>query len=291
MTAEGWAAIPNWMVRDPEIKPNALAVYAVIQSHAGAKGTTALRHATIAQEAGVSKDSVKRALQQLKALGVLWWEGTKHAGGFGANVYHPLQERREDVVESSHLPHPERKSGSDPAPTPVQDSAETSGSTSSRVVESAPTPVQDLAPTPVQAGGVGAVSTQVGAVSTTKEEEPFKKNNPPAPRQVARPDDMGFSEFWAKYPPCEWKSKTSKTNLRGFWFGLTDDQRALALVALDAYVASAIWISKPGDIPGPKIFLENEPWLEAAANNLPAAPPPRAKLLTAADVRLTDEDD
>jgi hypothetical protein len=118
-----------------------------------------------------------------------------------------------------------------------------------------------------------------------------KKNNPPTPQPSILSDDLGFSEFWGRYPPCEWKQRTSKTNLRGFWFNLTDKQRHLALRALDAYIASAMWIDKPEDIPGPKIFLENEPWLEAERGNLPAPPPPPVKYLTAADVRLTDEDD
>lgn len=100
--------------------------------------------------------------------------------------------------------------------------------------------------------------------------------------------DKGFSEFWASYPPTEWKQKTSKTNLRGFWFSLDDEQRRLALQALKAYAASEQWIDRPESIPGPKMWLENEPWLEVQAGNLPKAKPPPRKWLSPEDVRLPD---
>jgi len=298
VTGEGWAAIPNWMVRDPEIKPNTLAVYAVIQSHAGSRGTTALRHRTIAAEAGVSLDTVKRTVKVLNELGVLWWEGTSNGSGHGANVYHPLQEKRADVVGENHSPHAPRTTSAPTlsagratkspvsAPTSPPVSAGSSGSPGSGGGKTMTT----SAPTSQGKSGVGAHSTQVGAVSTTKEEEPFKKNNPPTPQRSARSDDMGFSDFWARYPPSEWKSKTNKTNLRGAWFALTDEQRALTMVALAAYLGSEMW-TDPKAITGPKQFLENEPWLEAENDNLPQPKPDPFAGIDFSSQRLGDDDD
>lgn len=148
------------------------------------------------------------------------------------------------------------------------------------------------APSENQRSSIGGFSTGGSSVdgqpSGIKKTEVTKTHPQPPPSLTS---DLGFSEFWAKYPPCEWKSKTNKTNLRGFWFSLSDEQRAQTIVALDAYKASALWAEKGDDLPGPKMFLENEPWLEAQFGNLPRPVPPPIKYLTAADVRLTDEDD
>lgn len=177
---EGWAAIPNWIVRDPQVGPHALAVYAVIQSHAGSKGTTALRHKTIAYEAGVSQRTVERSVVILKGLGVLWWEGRKTKEGFLANVYHPLQEQNENLVDGSHSPHEARTtvsptdlgSQSNCAPENRQDSADVVGLTVQRV------------PTQGRQGGAVTQTAGVPSQGRTIEEEPIEEEPPtsdPAP--------------------------------------------------------------------------------------------------------------
>lgn len=194
---EGWAAIPNWIVRDPQVGPIPLAVYAVIQSHAGSKGTTALRHKTIAYEAGVSQRSVERAVVLLKALGVLWWEGRKTKDGFLANVYHPLQEQNDSLVDGNHSPHEPRQgratvspvaldSQSNWAPENPQDSADVVGLT--------------VAPDRTQGRQGGAVTGTAGVPSQgrTIEEEPIEEEPPSPPRSPW--DELPTPEGWWSLP-------------------------------------------------------------------------------------------
>lgn len=101
-------------------------------------------------------------------------------------------------------------------------------------------------------------------------------------------DDLGFGEFWGRFPATEWKAKTNKTALRGFWFSLTDQQRSDTFVALDAYLASSLWV-EPDKIGGPKTWLENEPWLEVQYDNLPEPKPDtRIKWTDPSEYRLDD---
>lgn len=191
---EGWAAIPNWIVRDPKVGPNALAVYAVIQSHAGSKGTTALRHKTIAFEAGVSEKTVKRSVAVLKGLGVLWWEGRKTKEGFLANVYHPLQEQNEGLVEGNHSPHAPRVPERTVSPARVDSdpnwdtrNREDSGEVVGLTVQ----PERTQGP---QGGGVSQ-TPGVGSHRPTKEEEPIEEE-PPTPEPASPWDELPVPEGW-----------------------------------------------------------------------------------------------
>lgn len=71
----GFAAVPNWLVRDPSVSLHEKIVYLVLSSHIGDQGTWFMSHARIAQEAGVSVASVKRALGSLQERGVVSWSG------------------------------------------------------------------------------------------------------------------------------------------------------------------------------------------------------------------------
>ena len=274
---------PKDLLRDSAIRPIAKIVYTMVDEVAGHEDVTL---EALAEWLGVNVKTARKALHEIEQAGwvevVTVFEGQRgqRPSEYVANAY-PFQHLSEG---SEELSSGQRADQGERAPTlPL----------SSTTKEKSGTPPSQKVPSgPVQQTGVPKSGTprdyqKVVPPTYLRDDE----TNPPTPPSVMRTDDNGFSDFWAKYPPCEWKSKTSKTNLRGFWFSLTDDQRSLALVALDAYVASALWIDKPGEIPGPKIFLENEPWLEAAAGNLPAPPPPKPKYLTADDVRLTDDDD
>lgn len=71
----GFAAVPNWIVREPEISAHEKLVYLVLSSHIGDQGTWFMSHAQIAEEAGISAASVKRALFALRDRGVVSWVG------------------------------------------------------------------------------------------------------------------------------------------------------------------------------------------------------------------------
>lgn len=68
--AEGYAAIPNWMMRDRNVSRRAVLVYASLSSRAGL-GAIYPSQSTIAEEAGVSERTVRSALAELEELGVV----------------------------------------------------------------------------------------------------------------------------------------------------------------------------------------------------------------------------
>lgn len=70
MRAEGFAAVPNWMIRDRSVPRNAILVYASLSSRAGL-GAIYPSQATIAEESGLSERTVRTMLGHLEAVGVV----------------------------------------------------------------------------------------------------------------------------------------------------------------------------------------------------------------------------
>lgn len=70
MRAEGFAAIPNWMVRDQSISLHAVMVYTALASHTGPGGVRPSQ-ALLAKEARCSERQVRYALDELRALEVV----------------------------------------------------------------------------------------------------------------------------------------------------------------------------------------------------------------------------
>ena len=100
---EGWAAIPRWLLYSKSVKPDAKLVYIVIQSHANAQGTAWPKHATIAEESGLSISTVQRAISQLVSLDLERVERRyRKGGGLGANRYAPSWTKPgDDAVDES----------------------------------------------------------------------------------------------------------------------------------------------------------------------------------------------
>ena len=68
--AEGFAAVPNWMIRERRVPRNAILVYASLSSRAG-MGAIFPSQATIAEESGLSERTVRRMMKSLEDLGVV----------------------------------------------------------------------------------------------------------------------------------------------------------------------------------------------------------------------------
>lgn len=68
----GFAMVPNWLVRHPEVDPYMLAVFTAVSSHVG-DGKGRLSYATLAAELGCSEATVKRAARRLRAACLLEW--------------------------------------------------------------------------------------------------------------------------------------------------------------------------------------------------------------------------
>lgn len=71
----GFAAIPNWLVRDEKFGTHDKIVYVVLASHVTRDDSWAMTHAHIAREAGVSVSTVQRALDRLREAGLITWVG------------------------------------------------------------------------------------------------------------------------------------------------------------------------------------------------------------------------
>ena len=80
--AEGFAAVPNWMIREKAVPRNAILVYASLSSRAG-MGAIFPSQATIAEESGLSERTVRTMLARLEELGVIERRARRGSEGRG----------------------------------------------------------------------------------------------------------------------------------------------------------------------------------------------------------------
>lgn len=83
---EGFAVIPNWIIRDQSIPRNIIAVYVVLTSHADRHGSCFPSLDLIAAESGLSKSTVQRTLNEMKERGLTDWQHVKTPNGW-RNTY------------------------------------------------------------------------------------------------------------------------------------------------------------------------------------------------------------
>lgn len=104
MTPEGFAMMPRWLQRDPNVSAAAKLVYLALSSRAGRSGESWPKHATIALEASCSVATVKRALVELRGLGVIEWDTRLRPNGTKtANRYRLVFPDVETPVDNSDL--------------------------------------------------------------------------------------------------------------------------------------------------------------------------------------------
>ena len=68
---EGFAVVPNWLARDPQVSPVAKVVYLVLSSRTNRHGVCWPSQKSIAADSGYSVARVKVAVAELRRLGVL----------------------------------------------------------------------------------------------------------------------------------------------------------------------------------------------------------------------------
>lgn len=108
MAAEGFAAVPTWMIRDKRVPRNAILVYASLSSRAG-YGTIFPSQATIAEESGLSERTVRTMLTELEDLGVVSRERRRVKGAKRATDAYTLHPNglAANSAGSSDLPETE----------------------------------------------------------------------------------------------------------------------------------------------------------------------------------------
>lgn len=255
MSAEdgGWASIPNWLVRDPEVSSHAKLIYVYLNSRVGRNGSCWPALGTVATETGLSQSTVQRALRELRSLGVVaWWTETTargrvnryrmspYVGGCGHSDYTPCgQGDQTHVVRVTNKEEAVEEETTPQAPQGAE-----------RALDGELIPVADV-------GGTGQTGNMDKPVAT-----PSRKQ-----REVSD-DDQDWSAFWAAYP-----RKIGKGAARKAW------TRALAKVTspsvlIDGAKAEAADLEtrkrspRPEDrgqdlgqfVPHPSTWLNQERW-------------------------------
>ncbi len=105
--AQGFAIIPRWLLQSTSVTAHAKMVYAVLTGFADQNGVCWPSHATIAEQAGVAVSTAKKALAELRDLGVLTWQMRERKdGGRSSNMYRI----------TSHVAVPEETPAADSTP-------------------------------------------------------------------------------------------------------------------------------------------------------------------------------
>ena len=119
----GYTSVPTWMIRNQSIKRSSVLVYASLASRAGL-GAIYPSQETIAEESGVTSRTVRSALRELEALGVI--ERIQRRGSEGlrtsltdAYLLHPHGQREHAEETSGRLRGPEKGTGNEGGFTPL----------------------------------------------------------------------------------------------------------------------------------------------------------------------------
>ncbi|MDY0891856.1 helix-turn-helix domain-containing protein [Frigoribacterium sp. CFBP9030] len=170
----GFAAVPNWMIRDTTISPYAIAVYAALASHSG-RGGIYPSHETIAAEARCSTRKVQDALAELRELGVVASMRRNGRGGRTSNSYtlHPngMEVTAHDAVTELT---PTARGGAGNGTTCRQ-------VTAPRAEEEEPLEEEPVKNTPIPPAGVSR-----DVVKVTGDEDPFGMFYKVYPRHTGR---------------------------------------------------------------------------------------------------------
>lgn len=244
---------PKDLLRDPNIRPIAKMVYAMVDEVAGHEDITVDR---LAEWLGVNEKTARKALHEIEQAGwvevVMVVEGQRgqRPSEYVANAY-PFQ----------HLSGAQETSSGPQAADQAERSV-TPPLSSTRLEESGTPPSQKVPSTPVEQTGVPKSGTprasqKVGAPSLRDDETNTPPSSPPASK--------GFQEFWSAWPASRYKGK--RKECLEIWSSLPLEDKHDAWRALMAYKESQMWDGE--DAGSPLRWLENEPWLEVRAGTLP----------------------
>ena len=162
---QGFAPVPNWLIRDTDASIYAISVYAALASRQG-KGGIYPSHKTIARDARCSERQVRRALDELEELGMVERMRRTNKSGRASNGY--VLYHHGKLTEGEEF---EREVTAREAATSEEVTAR-------------------------EAAGNGLERQSAPYI----EEEPLKKNPYPYSPQPANELESAFSTFWNIYP-------------------------------------------------------------------------------------------
>lgn len=89
--AEGWSAVPNWVVQDSDLSAYELLTLLALMSHQNASGECWPSLARLAQEARCTKPTVLNALNGLRDKGFVTWQKRSFEDGSQATNFYRVQ--------------------------------------------------------------------------------------------------------------------------------------------------------------------------------------------------------
>jgi len=269
---------PKDLLRDPNIRPIAKIVYAMVDEVAGHEDITVK---ALAAWLGVDAKTARRALHEIAVAGwvevntVVEGQRGQVASEYVANAYafQHVSEGEEEVSSRQAADQAERS-----APLPLS---------SSRVEKSGTPPSQKVPSAPVSRGD----SEEPGILGLPKSGTP-RASQKVVPPSSLRDDETvttsrtapsdGFREFWIAYPNVDYKGR--KPDCQRIWLSLSREERGDAYRSLMLWKNSVRWTENPDRIPTPYQWLDGETW----RGDKPRQVPPPVKQLTVEDILLPD---
>ncbi|WP_311590802.1 helix-turn-helix domain-containing protein [Trueperella bernardiae] len=235
MSTTGFAAVPRWLLTQG-LSAHALAVYVVLSAHAARDGSCWPSQGRIAEIVGLSRPTVRKALDELRAAdAVEWISQTGEDGAQRSNLYR---------IRMFDTPVDNR-------PKPVNDVA---------------TPVNDVA-TPCKPAFQPLATTFPRTI--TNELEPMnntlvqtdtapvdKPTTEPTPEPDTEPE--GFTDFWNNYPRRVKKPRALAAYRAALGRGATPE----VLLAAARRYANDRNLPELRFIPHPASWLDDDSWLD-----------------------------
>lgn len=218
---QGFAPVPNWLIRDTDASIYAISVYAALSSRQG-KGGIFPSQKTIARDARCSERQVRYALKELEELGMVERLRRTNKGG-----------RASDGYVLYH--HGKLNEGEEFASEVAAHDAGTSDE--------------------VAAHGAGGTGTQRQSAPYI-EEEPLKKNPYPYSPHASDAQEDAFSTFWNIYPRRVGK-KTAET---AFVKAVKSGASAEEILAGARRLRDDPNLPEPKFIPHPSTWLNRGGW-------------------------------
>lgn len=225
MSTTGFAAVPRWLLTQ-HLSAHALAVYVVLSAHAARDGSCWPSQGRIAEIVGLSRPTVRKALDELRTVGAVEW--ISQTGDDGAQRSNLYRLRMFDMPVDNQ---PEHGNHVD-------------------------TPVKEVA-TPCKPDFQPLATTFPRTI--TNELEPMNNTHgQSAEEPVDNPEPEGFTAFWKTYPRRVKKPRA----LAAYRAALDRGATPQVLLAAARRYANDRNLPELRFIPHPASWLDDDSWLD-----------------------------
>lgn len=225
MSTTGFAAVPRWLLTQ-NLSAHALAVYVVLSAHAARDGSCWPSQGRIAEIVGLSRPTVRKALDELREAGAVEW--TSQTGDDGSQRSNLYRLRMFDMPVDNQPEHGNH------VDTPVKEVA---------------TPCKpDFQP----------LATTFSRTITNELEPMNNTHGHSAEETVDNPEPEGFTAFWNTYPRRVKKPRA----LAAYRAALDRGATPQVLLAAVRRYANDRNLPELRFIPHPASWLDDDSWLD-----------------------------